>query len=133
MSADKDEIKDNNAGEAVNDRSLPSHELESGTRAGDQVGLALIEQERVIPRTADRKVTTKWEYWTYTLFCESGEKLVINVTEQRSLLRARCRDRLLRWFFATSITELAISGGDFGMGRQADEQSVVYLCSISNS
>jgi hypothetical protein len=42
------------------------HVVGNGTKAA---GLAIIEQDKVIPRTGERKVTTQWEYWTYTLFC----------------------------------------------------------------
>lgn len=33
------------------------------------VGLAVIDQTHTIPTTGTRKVTTKWEYWTYCAFC----------------------------------------------------------------
>ena len=36
----------------------------------DSAGLAVIEQFHTIPTTGARKVTTKWEYWTYCAFCE---------------------------------------------------------------
>ena len=39
---------------------------------GDRVGIALIEQEHVIPTTGERMPTSKWEYWTFCIFCKYG-------------------------------------------------------------
>ena len=33
-------------------------------------GLAVVEQGHVIPTTGERKVTTRWEYWSYCLYSE---------------------------------------------------------------
>lgn len=35
------------------------------------VGTAVIDITHTIPTTGQRKVTTKWEYWTYCAFCKS--------------------------------------------------------------
>ena len=34
------------------------------------VGLAVIEQKTVIPSSGPSMATTKWEYWTFCVFCE---------------------------------------------------------------
>lgn len=34
-------------------------------------GLAVVEQGHTIPTTGDRKITTKWEYWSYCLYGKS--------------------------------------------------------------
>ena len=62
------EMKDLTATEDTNRAVVQP--LESGIEREDEVGMAMIAQERVIPITAERKVTTKWEYWLYTVFCE---------------------------------------------------------------
>lgn len=33
-------------------------------------GLAVIEQQRAVPTSGKRKITSKWEYWTFIFFCE---------------------------------------------------------------
>ena len=35
-------------------------------------GMAIIEQVEVIPKTGRRIPTSRWEYITFTLYCESG-------------------------------------------------------------
>lgn len=35
----------------------------------DTAGLAIIEQQTVIPQTGDRIPTSKWEYLTFLIFC----------------------------------------------------------------
>jgi hypothetical protein len=47
------------------------HPVDLKAGVSTSVGLALIEQTNVIPTTGARKVTTKWEYWTYCAFCGS--------------------------------------------------------------
>ena len=39
--------------------------------AHNAAGLAVMQQQELIPTTGERKTTTKWEYWTYCVFCES--------------------------------------------------------------
>jgi hypothetical protein len=39
-------------------------------------GLAVIDITHTIPTTGKRKVTTKWEYWTYCAFCKSSSRVV---------------------------------------------------------
>lgn len=41
------------------------------TGAAKSVGLAVIGQIHTIPTTGERKVTSKFEYWSYCAFCES--------------------------------------------------------------
>lgn len=38
----------------------------------DSVGIALIEQKNIIPSTGERVPTSKWEYWTFCVFCGSS-------------------------------------------------------------
>lgn len=44
--------------------------LKNGQNAHNSAGLAVSQQQDLIPTTGGRKVTTKWEYWTYCVFCE---------------------------------------------------------------
>jgi len=38
--------------------------------APKSAGMAVIDITHTIPTTGQRKVNTKWEYWTYCAFCE---------------------------------------------------------------
>jgi hypothetical protein len=44
--------------------------LDSKPGGPKSAGLAVIDITHTIPTTGRRKVTTKWEYWTYCAFCE---------------------------------------------------------------
>ena len=46
--------------------------------AHNTVGLAVMEQQELIPTTGERKSTTSWEYWTYCIFC--GYSWVMRLT-----------------------------------------------------
>lgn len=49
----------------------PIANIESGGDVGpaiDGTGFAVVEQGRVIPTTGERKITTRWEYWSYCLY-----------------------------------------------------------------
>ena len=54
--------------------AAPAHDVvegEDGKRyALNTVGLAVMQQQELIPTTGERKPTTNWEYWTYCVFCE---------------------------------------------------------------
>lgn len=36
-----------------------------------KVGVAVVDQGRIIPLSGERKVTTRREYWAYCIFCQS--------------------------------------------------------------
>jgi hypothetical protein len=56
---------------AVNEKSAPIDDIE-GLKADfpytNVTGLAVVEQGHVIPTTGERKITTRWEYWSYCLW-----------------------------------------------------------------
>jgi hypothetical protein len=60
--------QDHNSG-MPNDASLVDV-LDSKPGGPKSAGLAVIDITHTIPTTGRRKVTTKWEYWTYCAFCE---------------------------------------------------------------
>lgn len=45
--------------------------LDAKPGAPKVAGMAVIDITHTIPSTGKRKVTTKWEYWTYCASCES--------------------------------------------------------------
>jgi hypothetical protein len=56
-----------------------------GTGQPKEAGLAVIDITHTIPTTGKRKVTTKWEYWTYCAFCEFPVWIVRDGAEIKSL------------------------------------------------
>ena len=50
------------------DHAIPHLDEKPG--APKAVGTAVIDITHTIPTTGLRKVTTKWEYWTYCAFCK---------------------------------------------------------------
>lgn len=44
-----------------------------------RAGLGTIQQTHTIPATAQRKVTTKWEYATFCIFCMSTWSPITNI------------------------------------------------------
>ncbi len=53
------------------DRGL-SVDGKTSVDAHNNVGLAVLEQKHVIPTTGKRMPTSKWEYVTFCIFCESS-------------------------------------------------------------
>lgn len=47
------------------------HPVDLKAGAAKSVGLAVIGQTHTIPTTGERKVTSKFEYWSYCAFCKS--------------------------------------------------------------
>lgn len=52
------------------DGTTTAHVLHAKPGAPKTAGMAVIDITHTIPTTGERKVTTKWEYWTYCAFCE---------------------------------------------------------------
>jgi hypothetical protein len=71
--------------------------------ATTSVGLALIEQTNVLPTTGARKVTTKWEYWTYCAFCKD-----ISLRSVRKLMTLQIWERMV---LVSSCATIGSSGG----------------------
>lgn len=44
----------------------------NATTAKGAAGIAIVEQGHAIPSTGERKVTTRWEYWSYCLYNWGG-------------------------------------------------------------
>jgi hypothetical protein len=52
--------------------SHADHPVDLKAGGAKSVGLAVIGQTHTIPTTGERKVTSKFEYWSYCAFCESS-------------------------------------------------------------
>lgn len=62
------EIQQYGAPEGSNEKRLSVTGLAEKAPANEATGLAVVEQGHVIPTTGERKVTTRWEYWSYCLY-----------------------------------------------------------------
>lgn len=60
--------KKNDVVEPAFDTADPTN-MDLKRNAHNTVGLAVLQQQELIPTTGERKVSTKWEYWTYCVFC----------------------------------------------------------------
>ncbi|KAK8850683.1 hypothetical protein IAR55_004603 [Kwoniella newhampshirensis] len=84
------EPKDDDKAIIVDETVVHAVDLDGNLKAkpADDVGLALIEQTHVIPTTGARKVTSKWEYWTYCFFyyMPNGAPIGDNGNSQLQLL-----------------------------------------------
>ena len=50
-------------------------ETEFDKTGHQSVGLAVIEQKNVIPKSGKSMATSKWEYWLFCVFCESASRV----------------------------------------------------------
>ncbi|ORX37517.1 putative autophagy protein [Kockovaella imperatae] len=68
--------------------------------AHNTVGLAVMEQQELIPITGERKVTTQWEYWTYCAFYFSPNGGAISSNGQsmmQLLISLQFPDNIIPW------------------------------------